>query len=162
MPTHLRFLCQCIGLAGCLACFWARPYDLADLKQAWLAMRDCRQEQEAERRREADLARKREIVERRISAKRQVARQVIGRELTLVQAAAWFRFLSETPEDCREYEPVRPGRSVVGSTGTRASMSGESPIEVALMSTSAPSGTWYMPSQTTNSLGTPVRSWIRS
>jgi hypothetical protein len=113
MPTYLRFLCHVLGLAGSLAVLlWVGPYNLSHLGRNWQAFREWCQEQECETRREADLTRKRDILARRIAGKRQVAQQVIARELTLVEAAAWFRFLNETPEDFPDPACDTPGKSL--------------------------------------------------
>lgn len=51
-----------------------------------------------------------EVLSARIEAKRQVVRRLVAGELTLVEAAGWFRYLNRTPEDL----PARGVRLIEG------------------------------------------------
>jgi hypothetical protein len=69
------------------------------------------QEVRAERARQATLQRKSEITAYRIQAKRGVVEQLVRQELTLFEAAAWFRFFNENPADYQDdYRRAWPGR----------------------------------------------------
>jgi hypothetical protein len=52
------------------------------------------------------------VAERRAREKRQVIRELLRGELTLLEAAAWFRYLSDNPSECPcPFREQFPGRS---------------------------------------------------
>jgi hypothetical protein len=70
------------------------------------------QEVRQERVRQAKLYHRGEVTASRIQAKRGVVEQLLHHELTLFEAAAWFRYFNENPPDCQDdYRKNWPGRS---------------------------------------------------
>jgi hypothetical protein len=53
-----------------------------------------------------------DIVTDRIRVKQKVVERLLAGELSLVEAAAWFRFVNDHPPDCRcDFRRAMPGRS---------------------------------------------------
>jgi hypothetical protein len=52
------------------------------------------------------------VQQQRIRAKAEVVDRVLARELSLAEAAAWFRFFNDNPPECRDdFRRCIPGRS---------------------------------------------------
>jgi hypothetical protein len=93
----------------------------------WPAAEDARKIQVEEQRAEA-LRRLHDIARRRLAAKEQVIRRLLDGQLTLLEAAAWFGYVSDNPPDCPERCCVQRNdsrgeklcRQVIGWAGTKA------------------------------------------
>jgi hypothetical protein len=73
---------------------------------------DPRQEFHNLRRLDAAIEHRREVSAQRLVAKCRVAERLLAGELTLFEAAAWFRFLNDNPPECRhEIAPAWRGNS---------------------------------------------------
>jgi hypothetical protein len=96
MCASTRLLAGLVGLVLCLVCLDRVP------SLEWLAGRSGVGILSAgtEHQRGALLSYCQAVYPQRIEAKHRVARQVVAGELTLFEAAAWFRFLNETPAGC--------------------------------------------------------------
>ena len=67
------------------------------LAACWSALAEARQSNEREAQRQERLESKGEPVKRRMAIKDEVVRQLLAGELTLAEAAAWFKYLNERP-----------------------------------------------------------------
>jgi hypothetical protein len=67
------------------------------LTATWAALAEARQINEQERQRYERLDGQGDIALRRMAAKQTVVRQLLAGELTLAEAAAWFKYLNEQP-----------------------------------------------------------------
>jgi hypothetical protein len=113
MPTWTRLCWSALILFACLGCVgYAWPEWLRGSGLDWQAVADARRETEAQERRSEDLGQRQEVTRRRIEAKQAVTRQLVDGRLTLLEAAAWFRYLNENPSDCQDpYRYTWPGDS---------------------------------------------------
>jgi hypothetical protein len=99
-----------LGIACLAGISYSRPEWWSALgfdRNSHLERDDC-----AERTRTQKLQRRGEVSARRIEVKRGIVDQMLRSELTLFEAAAWFRYLNENPADCQDdYRKAWPGRS---------------------------------------------------
>jgi hypothetical protein len=99
MTTCARLLVSLILLAASFAgVSSAQPEWMKSLGLAWASF-----EEEAEEQALAEkLERKAVIVQHRLAAKKGIIDQVIDGQISLLKAAALFRALNESPEDCQD------------------------------------------------------------
>jgi hypothetical protein len=65
----------------------------------------------------APLSETHEVIEQRHRARERVVDRLLARELTLLESAAWFRYLNDNPAECRsDFRTRTPG----GSDGEKA------------------------------------------
>jgi hypothetical protein len=91
MDSMNRLLWGALGLVGCLAVFDLVLPSLETAKGG-TGGKGARAD--------ANLERRWAVVPQRTAAKCRVARQLRAEQIGLWEAAAWFRYLNETPSDC--------------------------------------------------------------
>jgi hypothetical protein len=90
----------------------ARSQWFDSLTASWAALAEARQVSEREGQRLQQLVSQDGVVVRRMALKDTVVRQLIAGDLTLREAAAWFKYLNERPAGCRDHFRERfPGAS---------------------------------------------------
>jgi hypothetical protein len=80
----------------------ARSQYFEPLRASWAALAEARRLSEHERQRLERLEAQDGIAVRRMAVKNGVVRQLLAGELTLAEAAAWFKYLNEHPADCQD------------------------------------------------------------
>ena len=112
----------------------ARSQYFDSLAAAWAALSDARQVSEQERQRNERLKEQAPAVGQRMTIKSRVVGQLIAGELTLREAAAWFKYVNERPAGCEaNYRELFPGASAEESAcrqviaWVRAELNGAAP-----------------------------------
>jgi hypothetical protein len=96
MCAPTRLLAGLVGLVVCLLSLDRAP---SSLDTPVGLPREETTTLRVEHQRSEELSSRREVSLLRIKAKRQVVHQVVAGELTLFEAAAWFRFINDTPPE---------------------------------------------------------------
>lgn len=105
------------GILLCVAGFFvgvsfAEVDWMAPLRLDWRQGVEVAQAHQNESIRGEVIARQLAISRQRLKAKEEVVYRTVDGELTLFEAAAWFRFLNENPSDCQEaYRETCLGKS---------------------------------------------------
>jgi hypothetical protein len=77
----------------------------------WWNLPELQRQTESEQARQAELARHFEIVNRRIRAKVMIVREVVAGQLSLLEAAAWFRDVNAADPDYACIQCLFPGKT---------------------------------------------------
>src|SRR5579872_3704472 len=90
----------------------ARTQCFDSLSASWAALSEARQALERERHKRERMESLDGAVIRRMTIKESVIQQLIAGDLTLREAAAWFKYLNERPAGCEDHYRERfPGGS---------------------------------------------------
>jgi hypothetical protein len=81
----------------------ARSQAFDSLSASWAALSEARRTFEGERQRHQRLVAQDRVPRQRLAIKTAVVRQLIAGELTLPEAAAWFKYVNEQTRGCRDY-----------------------------------------------------------
>jgi hypothetical protein len=98
MSPWMRHLMSLSLLLAVLA--GARSQYFDSLAASWAALSEARQVSQREWQREERLRQQAPDLTRRMAIKEAVVRQLIAGELTLREAAAWFKYVNERPAGC--------------------------------------------------------------